>query len=118
MHSAMRSPRNRAHRDVTMLAILVVFAVGCAKREVWKFHMEKVSSFYASGENQMDDIFYVPEGFDGSALGFSIQDSTAEVTNPRLLSSNLSRLRLTVELFCESSNSFYRAELPLSNNYA
>jgi hypothetical protein len=101
---------------VPMLAVLC----GCVKQESGRFHLAEIGSFVASSAgNSVDGSFHLPDGFAGSCLGLSVDDSEREIGNVAPLASNLARLRFSLEIFEDSaSNAFYRAEVPLKDNYA
>lgn len=101
---------------VPMLAVLC----GCPKQESGRFHLQEVGSFVASTTGSgFDGSFYLPDGFAGSCLGLSVEDSQQQIGNTASLASNFAQLRFALQMFEDSaSNDFHRAEVPLKDNYA
>jgi len=111
----------RAAFGMSMLAVPVLAVLcGCPKQESGRFHLQEIGSFIASSAgNNFDGSFTLPDGFAGSCLGLSVEDSQQPIGKTTSLASNLAQLRFALQIFEDSApNDFYQAEVSLKDNYA
>jgi hypothetical protein len=102
--------------NAVLLVLLVVG--GCSRDKSVKYELANIGNFYADAPGgYSEESFVVPAGFDESLLGLSVQGSPQQLPNAIALSTNLDRLRFSVQVFQgNSTNDFYHADVPIGTN--